>query len=136
LKEKQIVTSFLESGGKILLLRRSDRVSTYQGKWAGVSGYLEPPHTPYQQALIELKEEVGLTEAVVELAKSGTPLERPDKELGIKWIVHPFRFRVKDATKIRLDWEHEELKWVLPSEISRYDTVPNLFEAFLKVAST
>jgi len=41
MEEKHVVTSFLEYDNKILILRRSQAVGTYQGKWAGVSGYIE-----------------------------------------------------------------------------------------------
>ena len=53
-----MVTCFLESRGQILLLCRSERVGTYQGRWAGVSGYIEGP--PDVQALVEIDEETGL----------------------------------------------------------------------------
>ena len=49
LQTKQVVTSFIESENKILILRRSGRVGTYQGRWAAVSGYIEK--TPDEQAL-------------------------------------------------------------------------------------
>ncbi|ELK44964.1 translation initiation factor aIF-2B subunit alpha, partial [Haloferax sp. BAB-2207] len=36
-----VVTVFLRHDGRVLLTRRSDAVGTYQGRWAGVSGYVE-----------------------------------------------------------------------------------------------
>ena len=49
--ERRVVTCFLMHQGKLLVLRRSAKVRTYQGKWAGVSGYIEdipamPPPLP------------------------------------------------------------------------------------------
>jgi len=41
LRERNVVTCFLKSGSEILILRRSEQVGTYQGKWAGVSGYID-----------------------------------------------------------------------------------------------
>ena len=41
MEERHVVTCFLEHGGEIPLLRRSQRVGTYKGRWAGVSGYIE-----------------------------------------------------------------------------------------------
>ena len=41
LQEKRVVTCFLESEGEILILYRSEQVGSYQGRWAGVSGYVE-----------------------------------------------------------------------------------------------
>ena len=58
--ERHVVTCFLEHDGQIMILRRSERVGTYRGKWAGVSGYIEEGSTPSQQAWIEIKEEAGL----------------------------------------------------------------------------
>ena len=133
MKEKSVVTSFLEYNNKILILRRSETVGTYQGKWAGVSGYIEHPNASLEQSLQEIKEETGLSQADVELIKKGQILEVVDEELGRKWIVHPYFFRVKDPTKIRIDWEHKEAKWILPEDITKYPTVPKLKEAWEKV---
>jgi len=53
-----VVTCFLlDPGGRLLILRRGSKVGTYQGRWAGVSGYLETD--PEEQAYTELSEEVG-----------------------------------------------------------------------------
>ncbi len=134
MEERHVVTCFLEHGAKIALLRRSGRVGTYQGRWAGVSGYIEEGNTPYQQALEEIEEEAGLSEGDVELVKEGEPLEVVDEELGRKWVVHPFRFRVKTAEKISIDWEHTELRWIDPNDIGQYETVPNLLETWQRVA--
>jgi ADP-ribose pyrophosphatase YjhB (NUDIX family) len=129
-----VVTCFLEHSGKIALLRRSGRVGTYQGRWAGVSGYIEEGHTPYQQALEEIKEEAGLEEPDVNLLKEGVTLEVVDEGLGRKWVVHPYRFRVLKPEKMAIDWEHSEMRWIEPKQIAEYETVPQLAEAWQRVA--
>ena len=134
MEERHVVTCFLEHNGQIMILRRSERVGTYRGKWAGVSGYIEAGTAPLQQALTELEEEVGLGEDDVELVQEGKPLEVVDSELGRKWIVHPFRFRVLKPDRIRIDWEHAEAKWIAPEDIGRHETVPGLLEAWQRVA--
>ena len=134
MEERHIVTCFLEHEGKIPLLRRSQLVGTYKGKWACVSGYIEKGNTPYQQALEEMREEAGLGEEDVELVKEGEPLEAIDDELNRKWVVHPFRFRVIRPEKIAIDWEHTELKWIAPADIADYETVPRLAETWQRVA--
>lgn len=58
LQDRNVVTCFLESEGEILILRRSERVGSYQGRWASVSGYIET--TPDKQALVEILEEIAL----------------------------------------------------------------------------
>jgi 8-oxo-dGTP diphosphatase len=134
MEEKRVVTCFLEHDKKIPLLRRSERVGTYRGRWAGVSGYIEEGHTPYQQALEEIKEETGLDRENVKLIKEGQPLDVVDEQMGRKWIVYPFRFQVMEPGKIEIDWEHTELRWIDPKDIGKYPTVPKLLETWERVA--
>jgi 8-oxo-dGTP diphosphatase len=131
---RNVVTVFLEHNGKILLVRRSQSVGTYRGRWSGISGYLE--HEPLEQALIEVREETGLSGDEIELVKQGEPLQILDAEQNRRWRVHPFLFRVKRPDAIRLDWENLELHWILPSEIDNYDTVPSLKETLTRCLTT
>jgi 8-oxo-dGTP diphosphatase len=131
LKEKRVVTCFLESNGEILILRRSERVGSYQGRWAGVSGYVEK--TADEQALTEIKEETGLGREDVKLVKKGEPLAVADKEMGTRWVVHPYLFHIKDRSKIKIDWEHKETMWIDPKDIDNFETVPRLKETLARV---
>ena len=131
LQEKKVVTCFLESGGEILILRRSGEVGSYRGRWAGVSGYIES--SADEQALTEIEEETGLGRGEVKLLKKGEPLAVEDEGLGIRWVVHPYLFRIKDRDKIRIDWEHKEARWIKPEDIEHYQTVPKLKEALSRV---
>ena len=131
LKEKRVVTCFLESNGEILILRRSEQVGSYQGKWAGVSGYIET--TADEQALTEIEEETSLSGEDLKLIKRGRPLVVKDDKLGIKWVVHPYLFHINDRDKIRIDWEHTEIRWKKPEEIGNYQTVPELKETLARI---
>ena len=127
LPDKHVVTCFLESDGEILLLRRSQKVGSYHGRWAGVSGYVET--TPDKQALTEISEETGLQPEDVQLLKKGEILTVEDEELGVRWLVHPYLFHINDRRKIRTDWEHVESRWISPKDIVDFTTVPRLKEA-------
>jgi 8-oxo-dGTP diphosphatase len=128
------VTAFIEYQGKILLLRRSQKVKTMKGKWAGVSGYIEKAEAPIGRALTEILEETGLTNENIKFLNDGEPLEAADITWpdNITWVVHPFYFRT-NKNEIHLDWEHDTYKWINPNEIENYDTVPRLKEAFDRV---
>jgi nicotinamide-nucleotide amidase len=132
-KVKRVVTCILESERKILILHRSDQVSTYQGRWGGVSGYVETD--PDIQALIEIREETCLGEKDVRLVRKGQPLEITDAALKTTWIVQPYLFHVDHPEKIKLDREHLEAKWIDPGEVGHYQTVPKLKEAIEAVMS-
>ena len=132
MRETHVVTCFvMDPEGKLLILCRSGRVGTYQGRWAGVSGFLEG--APEQQAYTELSEEVGLSASDVSLLAAGEPLAVDDAGLDRRWIVHPFLFQLHDPTRIRLDWEHTEYRWIDPEEMASFPTVPGLQEALNRV---
>jgi 8-oxo-dGTP diphosphatase len=131
LQEKEVVTCFLESENEILILRRSERVGSYQGRWAGVSGYIET--SADEQALIEIEEETSLSPEEVELTRRGKPLAVEDKKLGIRWMVHPYLFHIEDRNKIKIDWEHKEVRWIAPRDITKFETVPKLKETLGRV---
>ncbi len=131
LEEKHVVTCFLEQRKMILILRRSNKVGTYQRAWAGVSGYIETD--PLDQAFTEIREETGLFKNNIRLVKEGKTVEVIDERLHRKWIVHPFLFHVLDPDKILIDWEHTECKWIKPGDLSGYTTVPGLDRALRSV---
>ena len=125
-----VVTCILENKErKILILKRSDKVKTYRGLWSGVSGYVEKNEAPVDTAYKEINEETGISKNDVELIKSGAPIQFEDTYKGEKynWTVFPFLFFKKNG-KINIDWEHSEYRWVSPSKIEGYDTVPHFFD--------
>jgi 8-oxo-dGTP pyrophosphatase MutT (NUDIX family) len=131
-KKVNVVTVFLEHDRKILLLRRSQKASTMKGLWAGISGYIEN-NDALTQALKEIEEETGLSNKKLNLLHVGQPLEvvetnNPDTA----WVVHPYLFH-SNTSLIRIDWEHDELRWINPNEIQSYETVPKLKEALRTV---
>ena len=128
LQRREVVTAFLRHAGRILLVRRSDRVGTYRGRWSGISGYLEKTE-PLDQVRCEIQEETGLAPDSCRLASAGEPLVITDVDIGVQWKVHLFLFDIDDPAAIRLDWENRELVWVEPGELARYPTVPALQEA-------
>ncbi|MEW5759997.1 MAG: NUDIX pyrophosphatase [Candidatus Thermoplasmatota archaeon] len=129
--KKNVVTCFIKYKGKILILKRSDKVRTHKGKWAGVSGYVEENEKPEFTAYKEVKEEVGLGKDEIVLKKVGMPFEIERED----WVVHTFLFETEKEPNISIDWEHTEYRWIQPDEIENYDTVPKLKEALMLVLS-
>ena len=131
LQEKHVVTCFLESNNEILILRRSNKVGSYQGKWAGVSGYID--NTADEQSLTEIREETNLYGEDIELITRGEALKVKDDRLDVIWTIHPFLFHITDRSKIKLDWEHIDARWIKPHELDNYNTVPKLKETLAQV---
>jgi len=119
--EKHVVTSIIRNRGKILLLKRSTKVGSYRGQWAGVSGYVEHGEHDEAAARRELGEEIG--NAAIRLTKRLDPQRFRDSE--IVWCVHPFLFDVR-SRDVSIDWEHDAFEWVSPEDVGSYPTVPGL----------
>ncbi|HUS99488.1 MAG TPA: NUDIX pyrophosphatase [Candidatus Thermoplasmatota archaeon] len=134
----QVVTCIIEHEGKILLFKRSNLVGTYRGLWGGVAGYVEELEAPYDTAVKEISQETGIDLDALELVRKGDPLEFSDTYDGRRydWIVYPFLFHIKNKELVRIDWEHEEYRWVYPSEIKKLDTVPGLDEVVRQLLGT
>jgi 8-oxo-dGTP diphosphatase len=134
LRPTHVVTCFLQrSDGtqpRILLVQRSQRVGSYHGQWAGISGFVEPGVTPEEQAYTEIREETALQREQVRLLKRGSVVEHVDPELKRHFYVHPFLFEVLAPDAIRTDWEAVAMRWIDPAELAHYETVPKLPEAY------
>ncbi|MGQ4556768.1 NUDIX domain-containing protein [Halobellus sp. GM3] len=129
-----VVTCFLRERGKVLLARRSDAVGTYRGRWAGISGYVEgDPSDAERDARRELREEVGLTGAALELVRAGDPLAVDDAEGH--FVVHPFLFEC-GTRAMTPNEELAAVEWVDPTAIIERETVPRLWETWRRVGPT
>jgi len=130
--EVHVVTAFLRRpDGRFLLLKRSNRVGSGRGLWAGVSGFMEDV-PPEAQARIEVEEETGIARDLPKLVRAGSEVRARQEHRC--WVVHPFLLDVPEVA-VRLDWEHTESEWVDPSVLADRPTVPKLAEAFFEVTT-
>ncbi len=126
MRSTRIVTSFIKDNDKFLLLKRSDKVKTMKGLWAGVSGIIEGDEEPLKRAKIEIFEELGITEDKIKFLKSSLEMKvhSPQYE-NHEWEIFPFLFEVKNP-RIKLNWENSEYRWITKNEIKNYETVPSI----------
>ncbi len=122
----KIVTSFIIDNDKVLILRRSDKVKSMRGLWAGISGIIEKNEDPLKRAVIEIFEEVGIPEDKIKLVKSAEEMRinSPQYE-NHEWEIFPFLFEAKNP-EIKLNWENSEFRWISFKELENYETVPSL----------
>jgi len=122
----KIVTSFIKDNEKLLILKRSDKVKSMKGLWAGISGIIEKNEEPLERARIEIFEEVGITEDMITLVKSAEEMRVNSPQYkNHEWEIFPFLFEAKNPI-IKLNWENSEFKWINVKELENYDTVPSL----------
>ena len=126
MRSTKIVTSFIKDNEKLLILKRSDKVKSMKGLWAGISGIIEKNEEPLKRAKIEICEEVGIIEDKITLVRSAKEMRinSPQYE-NHEWEIFPFLFEAKNPI-IKLNWENSEFKWINKEELENYDTVPSL----------
>jgi 8-oxo-dGTP diphosphatase len=134
LRPTHVVTCILlrtdQQETRMLLVRRSQKVGSYHGRWAGVSGFVEANVTPEEQAYTEIQEETGLQRNQVRMLRRGTIVEHIDADLGRHFYIHPFLFEALTPDLIQIDWEATEMRWIAPSELATFETVPKLQEVY------
>jgi ribose 1,5-bisphosphate isomerase len=132
------------NGMNFALFRRSAAVSTFPGRWAACSGYIEKGEAPVMAAEREIREETRLK--TVDILVRGRPFRVESKEArkaegkdegnAASFVVHPFLAGAPAAdveNNIEIDWEHEEWRlWTRHelAETASTDTVPLLLTAF------
>ena len=128
MQSTKIVTSFIQNDEKILILKRSDKVKSMKNLWAGVSGIIENNEDPIKRAKIEIFEELGIKDSEIKLISRGTGIKVSSPQYNDhEWYIYPFLFKTK-TSKIRLNWENSEYKWIFPDEVSNFESVPKLKE--------
>ena len=133
MRSTKIVTSFIRDNDKLLILKRSQKVKSMKGLWAGISGIIESNETPLRRAKVEIFEEVGIKEEDIALIKSGEEMRinSPQYE-NHEWEVFPFLFEAKNPS-IKLNWENSDFKWINIEELENYETVPSLDKVLLNL---
>ncbi len=126
--EKDVTTVYLIRENKILLLKRSDKVSTYREQYGGISGYMEKDETPEMTGKRELIEECGISDA--KLLKKGKFVYVRNNDVLFR--ITPIIMKT-DTEDIKLNWENSEYRWVNLEQMNSFSTVPKFKETFWEI---
>ncbi|MBU1036674.1 prolyl oligopeptidase family serine peptidase [Patescibacteria group bacterium] len=122
-RKEKVVSCYVEYQGKILLLKRSNRVGNYKNCWSAVGGYLEEGEISLKAAKREIREELNVKVTSKNHYKVGKPYIFDDKKNDLLLHLHPVLFSLKRKPKIKIDWEHTAYQWVSLKDIFKYKKI-------------
>lgn len=131
-EEAAVLICFVTHKNEILILKRSDEVGFYGGKWNVISGYLDELKPVQKKALEEIQEELRIEKNEISSIKVGKPWRFEDPNLQKAWIVFPILAKLKRKPEINLNWENIDFKWIKTHELKKFDTVPHLNEDLIR----
>lgn len=121
-----IVIVFVKYKQRFLLLKRSEKGLHYKGKWSVVAGFLDEMRPIKDKVLEELQEETGIQKDDISKMRIGEPYRFEDEEIDKTWIRCPVLVELKSQIKPKLDWEHDEYRWIERDGFREFDTVHNV----------
>ncbi|HBG81485.1 TPA: hypothetical protein DDW69_01450 [candidate division CPR2 bacterium] len=128
-----VINALVKYRDEILILKRSDKVANYKGKWNSIGGFLDEAKPLKQKVLEEVNEELGITEDEIEEARLFESYVFYDESIDKTWISFPALIELKVKPEIKLDQEHTDYKWIKPEDLKKYEFIPGLDEAIKKI---
>ena len=101
--------------GKILLIKRSEKLDWHPGEWESMYGRIAQHEDPKDGLTRELKEELGISVAVGRLLTCWH-IYRGHEETAENELVGITFLATTNQIEIKLSDEHEEYRWVTPEE--------------------
>ena len=110
---QKVTAAIIEKEGKILIARRK-KGDSMADKWEFPGGEIESNETPEECLKRELFEEFGVETRVEDFIGSSQFLSSPQPIELLAYKVFHLSGEFKPAA-------HQEIRWVLPSELNDYD---------------
>ena len=127
-----VIVIFVKYRDKFVLVKRSEKMLTYQGLWSCLAGFVDDDKSIGDKVVFEIEEELGLSKEDIKRVKEGETYLFVDKDLDREWIRHMYLVEITNPN-VKLSWEHTEMVWVTPEEAKNYETTPGFNEDLVKI---
>ena len=114
------VHGVIANRGRLLVLRRSERMTYQPGSWDLPGGHLAVGESFEDCLLREIKEETGLDAAIERLLG----LHKAGAETSMQ-VLYACRLQVYQQVKLRPE-EHTESRWLTRAEMNEIELIPYL----------
>ncbi len=129
-RASRVVNVFIRNHGEYLIVKRSNQVGYYRGRWAIVSGHLVRGTSVLAQAYHEAREEAGLRRSDLKLIRVGPTVKRIDADIGKTWLITSVLME-SSTRRVCLDWEHTAHKWVAIQRFPFKQSYPGIEKQFV-----
>ena len=123
-----VLNCFVKVWEEILLMKRSNKVSTHQGKWHILAGYVDEFVSIEDKVMEELREEASILPDKVKEFKIIDSFTVTNNETWKKRKVYSTTVELESKPKVKLNREHTDYKWIRPEQVIDFDTVPKLVD--------
>jgi 8-oxo-dGTP diphosphatase len=128
-----IILCVISFDGKVLIVKRSNKVGDYKNKWNIVTGYIDNPKISVKEhAILEMHEEIGLNKKDIAKMEIMEPYDLYDRHLKKSYKVFAAIVHLKHMPVIKLNEENSEFAWVDPKDLNKYDSVSDLKKTLAK----
>jgi|LSQX01.2.fsa_nt_gb 8-oxo-dGTP diphosphatase len=124
----KVVAAIIRNQNKILICRRAEE-GDCADLWEFPGGKLEPGETMERCLIRECEEELGIRIKVIDLFAE-TKYQYPEHEIAFSF----FNAEIREGTVSAI--VHQELRWVTPDEMERYEFCPADIEIVKKLVGT
>lgn len=107
------IKAIIQKADKVLLIKKSDKVDIYPGRWDLPGGRLNPDETWEQGLAREVQEETGLK---VKLIREVRDWESNKWDTIGKTVLCEYM-----SGEVQLSWEHTEYRWIKPVDVLKED---------------
>ncbi len=127
-----VINSLVKYKDKILLVKRSKNLRFFPGYWNGISGFLDDRKNLNEKIKTEIEEEIGVKEDGIKAIKIGQIFTLDQPKYKKVFIVFPVLVEIK-TSKIKLNYEASQYKWVSANDLKKYKLVPGFNEVVKSV---
>lgn len=128
-RTSRVVNVYIRHQGRYLIVKRSNDVGYYRGRWAVVSGHAVSGVSVIDQAYHEAAEEAGLRRSQLKLVRIGKTVRREDPGIGKTWLITPVLMESSTA-RVKLDWEHTACRWIKLKDFPVTRSYPGIAQQF------
>lgn len=123
IKQKILVTAIIIENNKVLMQRRTDNVSTHEGKWTTPSGMVEINEHPADAIIREVKEELNLDVEILQVIPAIDSFPNHKDKYHLVYLAYLCKITGGELANTDEDGDISEVAWFNLDELDQVPTI-------------